>query len=252
MLCPSAVARTGHCGDTAVNRYEVLGVKADATAEEVKRAYRKLAAKTHPDLNGEAMAPLFMTVQDAYETLSDEGRRAAYDRGLRTESSPLPPDPDIYGRPEAAYRHEPDADPIMQEYTPAHSPEEEPPTERELTRRRIRVIAVSVFFAVLGGFWLFQEIQLWQLVQAKGPIRLYTAQGVPAIAYLILWLFGTLVASTAHDLWTALKAPLGCAAAAGFFAFITATGTPGTWIPALVTGLVLTFAIAFAVRLRDA
>lgn len=61
--------------------YEVLGVEKTASADEIKRAYRKLAKKYHPDVNKEADAEAkFKEVQEAYEILFDENKRAAYDR----------------------------------------------------------------------------------------------------------------------------------------------------------------------------
>jgi curved DNA-binding protein len=61
--------------------YEVLGVTRGAGAEEVKRAYRKLARKFHPDVSKERNAESrFKEVQEAYEVLRDPEKRAAYDQ----------------------------------------------------------------------------------------------------------------------------------------------------------------------------
>ena len=62
--------------------YEVLGVSRDATAEEIKKAYRRLAMKYHPDRNpgDETAKEKFEEVGAAYAALSDPQKRAAYDR----------------------------------------------------------------------------------------------------------------------------------------------------------------------------
>ncbi len=62
--------------------YEVLGVSRDATTEDLKKAYRKLAVKYHPDKNpGDKSAEeKFKEVSEAYDILNDDQKRAAYDR----------------------------------------------------------------------------------------------------------------------------------------------------------------------------
>ncbi|EFQ56434.1 molecular chaperone DnaJ [Streptococcus downei] len=61
--------------------YDRLGVSKNASQDEIKRAYRKLSKKYHPDINKEAGAEdKYKEVQEAYETLSDEQKRAAYDQ----------------------------------------------------------------------------------------------------------------------------------------------------------------------------
>jgi curved DNA-binding protein CbpA len=61
--------------------YEILKVARNATAEDIHRAYRRLARRYHPDVNGEADARTrFDEVSTAYEVLNDPKRRSRYDR----------------------------------------------------------------------------------------------------------------------------------------------------------------------------
>lgn len=62
--------------------YEVLGVARDATEEQIKKAYRKLAVEHHPDKNpGNVQAEeRFKEISEAYEVLSDSGKRSRYDQ----------------------------------------------------------------------------------------------------------------------------------------------------------------------------
>jgi curved DNA-binding protein len=71
-----------HCDHAmAANPYETLGVKRDATDDAIRKAYRKLARKHHPDVNpgNKAAEDRFKAVSAAYEVLSDAKKRAAYD-----------------------------------------------------------------------------------------------------------------------------------------------------------------------------
>ncbi|MCR5494613.1 MAG: DnaJ domain-containing protein [Treponema sp.] len=62
--------------------YEILGIQKSASQEEIKKAYRNLAFKYHPDRNpnDKAAEEKFKLISEAYDTLGDEKKRASYDR----------------------------------------------------------------------------------------------------------------------------------------------------------------------------
>jgi curved DNA-binding protein CbpA len=70
-----------------VDHYRVLGVERDATAEDIRRAYRHLARRHHPDVNRHPGGPQrFREIARAYETLGDPAERARYDRSVARPS----------------------------------------------------------------------------------------------------------------------------------------------------------------------
>jgi len=80
--------------------YKILGVERGASDEEIKKAYRRLARKYHPDVSKEANAKeKFQEVGEAYETLRDKDKRAAYDSlGSHRPGQDFRPPPDWFDR----------------------------------------------------------------------------------------------------------------------------------------------------------
>ena len=70
--------------------YEILGVKRDASADELKKAFRQLARKYHPDLNkgSKEAEEKFKEINEAYQVLSDPQKKAQYDQGGHIEFGP--------------------------------------------------------------------------------------------------------------------------------------------------------------------
>nr|QEG03154.1 chaperone protein DnaJ 20 isoform X1 [Cymbidium ensifolium] len=76
----------GELPETKCNFYELLGIPASGSYDDIKRAYKHLARKYHPDVSPpdltEEYTRRFIEVKEAYEILSDPGHRALYDRHL--------------------------------------------------------------------------------------------------------------------------------------------------------------------------
>ena len=72
-----------------IDHYSILGLTKDASKDEIKKAYRKLAIKFHPDKNDgdEFLAEMFKKISAAYEILNDESKKSFYDNNLNNSDS---------------------------------------------------------------------------------------------------------------------------------------------------------------------
>ena len=61
------------------NYYEILGINKNATKEEIKKSYRKLSKKLHPDVKETGDEEKFKKISEAHEILSDDTKRSNYD-----------------------------------------------------------------------------------------------------------------------------------------------------------------------------
>ena len=97
------------------NYYDILGIDKNASVEDIKKSYRKLAKEYHPDKNkGEDAASKFQEIQEAYETLSDLDKKAKYDnKGSRSYD----PHSGFWGKMWSEVNVEPD--PVFNNYTDA-------------------------------------------------------------------------------------------------------------------------------------
>jgi molecular chaperone DnaJ len=128
----------------AANYYLVLGVGRDANLSQIKRAFRALSHQFHPDRAGPGGVARFMTIKEAYDTLSDAARRADYERELsrREEASrgrasrrrgmmqPMTPPLDLFG---AFETFRPDRETVRdrwdRNFTHRHEPKSHVPRE---------------------------------------------------------------------------------------------------------------------------
>ena len=119
-----------------VTHYQRLRITPDASADEVRAAYRRMAREFHPDNAGEASAERMAEINEAWRVLSDPARRAMYDAGLRG----------VTVTPRRAPTGRLDEELYPVEQRPRHDPAVGPPPFP--TKR----LAIAVGIAMVAGF----------------------------------------------------------------------------------------------------
>ena len=127
--------------------YAILQVSPEAESEVIRLAYKALAKKYHPDRGGQDEERMRL-INEAYEVLSDGGRRAEYDRTRKVAAPPSPEPADIVARPE----------PVR---PPKPAPVEQPPgIPVELSRLRFQQMVlglVGLFLLYYAGQFLYER-----------------------------------------------------------------------------------------------
>lgn len=141
--------------------YETLGVPKNATADEIKRAYRKLAPKWHPDRSTEPNAKEgFQQIQEAYEVLKDAEKRAHYDETGERKSSEDPIDVNARSLLAAAF------DKVLNQGEDCNV--------IETVRENMHVDICQMQAAVIRTKDQISKLEkMRRLVKAKGPIDLW-------------------------------------------------------------------------------
>lgn len=141
--------------------YKRLGVKPDASYEEIRSAYRQLSKKYHPDMHGGTHThaeAVFKEIQEAYQTLSDNDKRSFYDYQLDLYNNP----------PQAIYR-------APEEPTYQYSPRSQAPYATNRRPYRQPVAKVNIFKSLtvwivfgIGILWMVLMLNYYVNNQGKG------------------------------------------------------------------------------------
>lgn len=127
--------------------YQFLGVNKDATADEIKSAYRKLSKKFHPDVNDgdKFFEERFKEIQEAYEVLSNPVRKSSYDAQHGFKSETQGRGQQSKPKTESDFNRSP---PPPQQPNNVH---QEPPTQPKAKKSNANVWGI-VIFVLVGGF----------------------------------------------------------------------------------------------------
>lgn len=152
-----------------IDYYKVLGVKSNATQAEIKSAYRKLARKSHPDLNPNSQAGReFALLSKAYHTLIDPQERAYYDEQLRAQKNRS------YSILDSNNPHAKRARNLAVQAKWDRLVDEVLERDRLENRERQRAVFTTVSLFLSTFFLAMMRPQLWQIFSVWGKVIVLT------------------------------------------------------------------------------
>jgi hypothetical protein len=152
-----------------IDFYRVLGVKTNASQTEIKSAYRKLARKSHPDLNPNSEAGRqFALLSKAYHTLSDPQERAYYDDQLKAEKNRS------YSILDSNNPHAKRARNLAVQAKWDRLVDEVLEHDRQENRERQRAVFTTVSLFLSTFFLAMMRPQLWHLFSTMGRVIVLT------------------------------------------------------------------------------
>ena len=152
-----------------IDYYRILGVKTTASQAEIKSAYRKLARKSHPDLNKNSQAARdFDLVSKAYHTLSDAQERAYYDDQLKAQKNRS------YSILDSNNPHAKRARSLAVQAKWDRLVDEVLERDRQENRERQRAVFTTVSLFLSTFFLAMMRPQLWTLFSTMGRVIVLT------------------------------------------------------------------------------
>ena len=167
--CPQAalasIAGFRSLESTVIDYYKILGVKTNASQTEIKSAYRKLARKSHPDLNPNSEAARqFALLSKAYHTLIDPQERAYYDEQLNAQKNRS------YSILDSNNPHAKRARNLAVQAKWDRLVDEVLERDRQENRERQRAVFTTVSLFLSTFFLAMMRPQLWQVFSTMGRV----------------------------------------------------------------------------------